>query len=323
MKIVFMGTPDFAVESLKNIVESGFEVVGVVTMPDKNSGRGQKLTFSPIKVYALSQHLRLLQPEKLKNEDFLAELRSLNANIQVVVAFRMLPEAVWDMPKLGTINLHASLLPNYRGAAPINWAIINGEKITGNSTFFLEHEIDTGKIIYNEEIEISKTETAGTLHDKLMISGAKLLVKTLKGIESGIYPQISQTEIAKKFENLKKAPKIFKDDCKINWQNDVNSIYNFIRGLSPYPAAFTELYHIENKEIISVKLFETEKVEEIHSVEFGKILTDDKTFIKISCLNGFIFLKKFQLAGKKPLSTQDFLKGNSIKNYLINDQINS
>jgi len=317
MKIVFMGTPEFAVESLKSIVENGFEVVGVVTMPDKNAGRGQKLTKSAVKIYAESQNLRILQPSNLKSEEFLAELKSLNADLQVVVAFRMLPEAVWNMPRLGTINLHASILPNYRGAAPINWAIINGEKVTGNSTFFLQHEIDTGNIIYNEEIEITETETAGTLHDKLMFAGAKLLAKTLKSIESGNYPQVPQSEIIKKIGEPKHAPKIFKDDCKINWQINIEKIYNFIRGLSPYPAAFSEFRNINTGEIIGFKVFEAEKQIESHALECGKLISDNKTYLKIAVNEGFIKIKQLQLAGKKSMKTEDFLRGNSISDFEI------
>jgi len=317
MKIVFMGTPEFAVESLKSIVENGFEVVGVVTMPDKNAGRGQKLTKSAVKIYAESQNLRILQPLNLKSEEFLAELKSLNADLQVVVAFRMLPEAVWNMPRLGTINLHASILPNYRGAAPINWAIINGEKVTGNSTFFLQHEIDTGNIIYNEEIEITETETAGTLHDKLMFAGAKLLAKTLKSIESGNYPQIPQSEIIKKIGEPKHAPKIFKDDCKINWQINIEKIYNFIRGLSPYPAAFSEFRNINTGEIIGFKVFEAEEQIESHALECGKLISDNKTYLKIAVNEGFIKIKQLQLAGKKSMKTEDFLRGNSISDFEI------
>jgi len=318
MKIVFMGTPDFAVESLKSIVETGFDVVGVITMPDKNAGRGQKLTKSPVKIYAESQNLKILQPSNLKNEDFIAELRTLNADLQVVVAFRMLPEVVWNMPKFGTINLHASILPNYRGAAPINWAIMNGEKVTGNSTFFLQHEIDTGNIIYNEEIEITETETAGTLHDKLMLSGAQLLVKTLKSVEKGEYPQIPQYEIIKKIGEPKHAPKIFKEDCKINWQNKLENIYNFIRGLSPYPAAFSEFKNIKTEEVVGFKVFEAEKEIETHSFEAGKLVSDNKTYLKIAVNEGFIIIKQLQLAGKKSMKTEDFLRGNSIVDFAIN-----
>ncbi|MGZ3927285.1 MAG: methionyl-tRNA formyltransferase, partial [Mucilaginibacter sp.] len=247
MRIVFMGTPEFAVTSLDALIKAGSEIVGVVTAPDKPAGRGQKLNVSAVKQYALDNNLRVLQPEKLKNEEFLEELRSLNADLQVVVAFRMLPEAVWNMPSKGTINLHASLLPQYRGAAPINWVLINGEKESGVTTFFLKHEIDTGDILFTEKVTLTGHETAGELHDRLMYKGAGLLVKTVKGVESGRYSEHPQAELSTGTE-LKNAPKIFKEDCKIDWNQPAEKVYNLIRGLSPYPTAFTIL----NEKILKV-----------------------------------------------------------------------
>ena len=238
-RIVFMGTPEFAVASLKSLIESGFNVVAVVTAPDKPAGRGQKLQESDVKQYAKYLNIPILQPEKLKDAEFIDQLRELKADLNVVVAFRMLPEIIWSMPRLGTINLHASLLPQYRGAAPINWAIINGDKKTGITTFFIEKEIDTGKIIHFKEVEIAETDNAGTLHDKLMLSGAALLTETVSGIKTGIYPQLDQKSVLPEDSILHPAPKIFKETCKINWDNEIDKTYNFIRGLSPYPAAWT------------------------------------------------------------------------------------
>src|SRR5471030_1888958 len=238
MRIVFMGTPEFAVASLDALVKAGLEVVGVITAPDKPAGRGQKLSESAVKQYAVANGLKVLQPEKLKNPEFLEELKSLKADLQVVVAFRMLPEVVWNMPPRGTLNLHASLLPQYRGAAPINWAIINGEKESGVTTFFLKHEIDTGDILFTEKVTLNGHETAGELHDRLMNKGAGLLVKTVKGVESGRYSEHPQSQLIEGAE-LKHAPKIFKEDCLIDWNNTAENIYNKIRGLSPSPTAYT------------------------------------------------------------------------------------
>src|ERR1700761_7727596 len=240
MRIVFMGTPEFAVASLDELIQSGSDIVGVITAPDKPAGRGQKVSESAVKQYAVTHGLKILQPEKLKNEEFLKELRALNADLQVVVAFRMLPEVVWNMPPKGTINLHASLLPQYRGAAPINWVLINGEKESGVTTFFLKHEIDTGNLLFTEKITLTGHETAGELHDRLMSKGAGLLVKTVKAIESGRYSENPQTELMAGVE-LKHAPKIFKENCIIDWNNTTETIYNLIRGLSPIPTAYTQL----------------------------------------------------------------------------------
>jgi methionyl-tRNA formyltransferase len=270
MKIIFMGTPQFAVASLDALIKAGCDVVAVVTAPDKPAGRGQKLNESAVKQYAVANGIKVLQPEKLKDPEFLHELKSLHADLQVVVAFRMLPEVVWSMPPRGTINLHASLLPQYRGAAPINWVLINGEKESGVTTFFLKHEIDTGDILFTEKITLTGDETAGDLHDRLMHKGAGLLVKTVKGVESGRYNEHPQSALLDGVE-LKHAPKIFKEDCLIDWQQPAESIYNKIRGLSPYPTAYTFL----NDKILKVfnATFETAKPH----IQPGGFLTDNKT----------------------------------------------
>jgi len=238
-KIVFMGTPDFAVASLNELVENSFNLVGVITAPDKKSGRGQKISQSAVKAYSEQKGLKVLQPEKLRNPDFVSQLKALEADLFIVVAFRMLPEIIWNMPKFGTFNLHASLLPQYRGAAPINWAVINGEKESGVTTFFLEHEIDTGKIIYNEKVKIADNDNAGVLHDKLMKTGARLIIKTVDAIINNNYPETPQIKLINKDSELKNAPKIYKEDCKIDWSSPIDNIHNHIRGLSPYPCSLT------------------------------------------------------------------------------------
>lgn len=303
-RIVFMGTPEFAVASLKAIVDSGFNVVGVVTAPDKPAGRGQKLQESDVKQYAKDLNVPVLQPEKLKDPEFIDQLRGLKADLQVVVAFRMLPEVIWSMPRMGTINLHASLLPQYRGAAPINWAIINGDKKTGVTTFFIEKEIDTGKIIFVEEVEITDTDNAGSLHDKLMMTGAGLLVKTVNAIRDNHYPQVDQVA----FGLLRTAPKIFKETCKIDWSVDLETAYNFIRGMSPYPAAWT-LVQNPNGETLSVKIFETLKEAANHITQPGTVLSDEKSYVKVAVSGGYLFVKVLQLEGKKRLTIEEFLRG--------------
>jgi methionyl-tRNA formyltransferase len=299
MKIVFMGTPDFAVASLNALVEAGFEIAGVVTAADKPAGRGQKLQESAVKRYAVEHGLRVLQPLKLKDPGFIAELKSLNADLQVVVAFRMLPEIVWDMPAKGTINLHGSLLPQYRGAAPINHAIINGEKESGVTTFFLKHEIDTGDVIFATTVPIADTDTAGDLHDSLMTAGAELLVKTVKAIESGNYneqPQLFSAE-------LKHAPKIFKDFCRIEWNQPVQTVYNLIRGLSPYPTAFTFL---NDK---TLKVFKASYETVTPEVTAGEFVTDGKSYLKFAAADGYINLLDVQYEGKKRMMVDEFLRG--------------
>jgi len=309
MRIVFMGTPDFAVESLKILVENKYDVVGVITMPDKPSGRGHKLQYSPVKQYALDHNLRLLQPEKLKYEAFLEELRSLQADLQIVVAFRMLPEVVWDMPRFGTFNLHASLLPQYRGAAPINWAIINGERETGATTFFLTHEIDTGKIILQEKIIISEADNAGTVHDRLMVMGAGLVKQTVDLLVEGKTDAIDQSQFIHSELVLKTAPKIFKETCQIDISWGVEKVYNFVRGLSPYPTAWIEIQFPEQSEKTILKVFETEKEFEKHDFTLGTIITDGKKFAKIALKDGFIHLKSIQVAGKKRMEIGEMLRG--------------
>lgn len=301
MKIVFMGTPDFAVASLNALLEAGFNIVGVVTAPDKPAGRGQKINESAVKQFAQDKGLRILQPIKLKDPEFVNELRSLEADLNVVVAFRMLPEMVWNMPPKGTINLHGSLLPQYRGAAPINWAIINGEKESGVTTFLLKQEIDTGDILFAESVKIEDQDSAGDLHDKLMTIGAELLVKTVKAIESGNYKEIPQDKLAE--EKLKSAPKIFREDCLIDWNQEARKIYNHIRGLSPYPAAFCKF---QDK---TLKIYKADFEEKNHQLEAGSIETDHKTFIKFACLDGFISVKELQLEGKKKMKVDEFLRG--------------
>lgn len=299
MKIVFMGTPDFAVASLRALVDEGLEVVGVVTTADKPAGRGQKLQQSAVKQYAVANGLKVLQPLKLKDPGFLEELRALKADLQVVVAFRMLPETVWNMPPKGTINLHASLLPHYRGAAPINHAIINGEKESGVTTFFLKHEIDTGDVIFSESVAINDEDTAGDLHDRLMEVGAGLLVRTVKAIEHGNYQEQPQLHS----EELKHAPKIFKDNCVIDWNQPAKTVYNMIRGLSPYPTAFTKL---NDK---SLKVFKAELEDKEPGIVAGGFLTDGKTFLKFATKDGFIKLLELQYEGKKRMSVEEFLRG--------------
>ncbi len=294
-----MGTPDFAVASLSALLQAGLNIVGVVTAADKPAGRGQKINESAVKKYALAHDLKVLQPLKLKDSEFLADLKALNADLFVVVAFRMLPEVVWQMPKKGTINLHGSLLPQYRGAAPINHAIINGEKETGVTTFFLKQEIDTGDVIFADTVTISDSETAGDLHDKLMIVGAKLLVKTVKAIAADDYSEVPQLQS----EDLKSAPKIFKEFCKIDWNNTNQSVYNHIRGLSPYPTAFTIL---NDK---TLKIFNAEPENIKPEIEAGTYLTDNKTYLKFATKDGYIKLTDLQLEGKKRMLIDEFLRG--------------
>jgi methionyl-tRNA formyltransferase len=309
LRIVYMGTPDFAVESLRALVEGGYNIVGVITMPDKPMGRhGSVLQASPVKQYAVSQGLPVLQPEKLKDEAFLDELRALQADLQIVVAFRMLPEVVWNMPRLGTFNLHASLLPQYRGAAPINWSVINGDTETGITTFFLTHEIDTGKIIRQKRLPIAETDDVGTVHDALMAMGSGLVVETVDLILDGEVDAIPQESFYKDPSELRPAPKIFKDTCRINWQQPVKKIYDFIRGLSPYPAAWTEIVSPEGVRTV-LKIYQTEKRLENHQLPVGTICTDKKTYIDVAVEDGYLRLLSLQLAGKKRLSIADFLNG--------------
>lgn len=310
LRIVYMGTPDFAVESLKALVEGGYNVVGVVTMPDKPIGRhGSVLQASPVKQYAIEKGLKVLQPVKLKDEAFVEELRSLNADLQIVVAFRMLPEVVWNMPRLGTFNLHASLLPQYRGAAPINWAVINGDTETGITTFFLQHEIDTGRVIQQVKVPISDTDNVGDVHDRLMMLGGQLVVETVDNIINGTVTSVEQDDMLAEGEDLRPAPKIFHDTCRIDWKGmNMKQIYDFIRGLSPYPAAWTEL--VNGDKVLSVKIFEAEKIPADSSqYNRGAILTDGKSEVKVAVDGGYVRVKTLQIAGKKKMQTEEFLRG--------------
>lgn len=313
MRIIFMGTPEFAVESLDILLRNNYTIVAVITVPDKPAGRGQQIQQSAIKKYALAKGLNILQPNKLKEEKFITELKALNADLQIVVAFRMLPEVIWNMPSLGTINLHGSLLPQYRGAAPINRAVMNGEKETGVSTFFLQQEIDTGKIIFQEKTPIAENETAGDIHDRLKHIGAELILKTVKAIETGKYPQIDQNTLITPNTNIHSAPKIFKEDCEINWNGSLNEIHNMIRGLSPHLAAFTELISPEEK-TIQLKIFNSGKERTSHNLATASISTDSKTYLKVAVKDGFINIHELQLSGKKRMSVLDFLRGFQINN---------
>lgn len=310
LRIVYMGTPDFAVESLKCLVEGGYNVVGVVTMPDKPVGRhGSVLQPSPVKQYAVEKGLKILQPVKLKDEVFVEELRSLNADLQIVVAFRMLPEVVWNMPRLGTFNLHASLLPQYRGAAPINWAVINGDKETGITTFFLQHEIDTGRVIQQVRIPIADTDNVGDVHDRLMMLGGQLVVETVDNIINGNVISVEQDDMLQEGESLRPAPKIFHDTCRIDWRGkNVKQVYDFVRGMSPYPAAWTEL--VNGDKTVSVKVYESVKIyDDSSAYEPGRILTNNKSEIRVALRDGFIGVKTLQIAGKKRMQSDEFLRG--------------
>jgi methionyl-tRNA formyltransferase len=307
MRIIFLGTPQFAVPSLKILVDNGYDIVAVITAPDKPAGRGQKLNISDVKKYALEAGLNILQPEKLKDENFLNEVRSLKADLQIVVAFRMMPEPLWNMPPSGTFNLHGSLLPQYRGAAPIQRAVMNGEKITGVTTFFLKHEIDTGNIIFREEIRIGENETSGELHDRMMHIGAALVLKTVKAIEENKIVLKEQSEYIKPGEVLHHAPKIFRDDCKLDFSLRVKHLFNQVRGLSPHPGAFFN-FKKSNGEEIMVKVLKAE-AEEQPVFMTHHLVTDHRTFIKISAVDGMLSLEEIQWPGKKRMSVAEFLRG--------------
>lgn len=320
LRIVFMGTPEFAVASLDALVKAGYNIVGVVTAPDKPAGRGMKMAESVVKKYAVEHNLKVLQPEKLKSPEFLEELKSLHADLQIVVAFRMLPEVVWNMPRLGSFNLHGSLLPQYRGAAPINWAVINGEKETGVTTFKLKHEIDTGDILLQESFPIGENETAGEVHDRMKEIGAQVLVKTVKGLAEGTLKEVSQENVQysmlnAQFSNeatthlspIKHAPKIFTETCKIDFTKTVEEVHNLIRGLSPFPGAFTEL----NGKML--KIYRSEKETTLVRITAGFHETDGKTFLKFACSDGYIHVKELQLEGKKKMNVEDFIRGYHFK----------
>ena len=310
IRIAYFGTPEFAASQLEAILKAGYEVAVVVTMPDKPAGRGRKIQYSEVKKTALEHNLPLLQPEKLKDPEFLDQLASFEANLFIVVAFRMLPASVWQMPELGTFNLHASLLPQYRGAAPINFAIINGETETGLTTFFLNEEIDKGAVIKREKVDIRYDETAGELHDELMLLGNRVVVDTIKQIEKGEAKALPQEELLENHP-LKAAPKITKEFCNVDWSQDCQTVYNHIRGLSPYPAAHTQL-HSENGDTMDMKLFASEIEKCRHDLPLGSVVTDNKTGLKIAAKDGFIHLTQVQQAGKKSMPIEDFLRGTQL-----------
>ncbi|WP_411768557.1 methionyl-tRNA formyltransferase [Winogradskyella sp. A3E31] len=306
LRIVFMGTPDFAVATLKALIESNYNIVGVITAPDRPAGRGQKLKASAVKKYALDQNLKILQPTNLKSEEFIKELKDLEANLQIVVAFRMLPKVVWQMPEYGTFNLHASLLPDYRGAAPIHWAIINGETKTGVTTFFIDDKIDTGEIIMNKEILIGEDETVGELHDRLMAIGSDVVIETVIKIES-------DTVSTKKQENsndLKTAYKLNKENCKIDWSDSLNNIYNKIRGLNPFPSAWCYLINGDAKE--TIKLYDSKKIKETHNYNVGDVVVREKELF-VACKSGFIKIEKLQLPNKRKMDSKSLLNGYEFK----------
>lgn len=302
MRIIFMGTPEFAVASLDALVNAGFTIAAVVTAPDKPAGRGMQLQQSAVKKYASEKNLPVLQPEKLKDPGFIAQLKELKADLQIVVAFRMLPEIVWNMPPMGTINLHGSLLPQYRGAAPINWAVINGEKETGVTTFKLKHEIDTGNILLQDRFTIGPDETAGEVHDRMKLIGARLLVQTVEGLQQGILKEKTQDELFTE-SDIRHAPKIFTETCKINWANTADQVHNLIRGLSPYPGALTTL---EGKVL---KIYSSKKEYNIVKDQPGTMHTDGKTYLRFTCTDGYIYVLNMQLEGKKRMAVEDFLRG--------------
>ena len=306
LRIVFMGTPDFAVATLKTLVEAQYQIVGVITAPDKPAGRGQKLNESAIKQYAVSQNLPVLQPTNLKNDQFLNDLKALNANLQIVVAFRMLPKVVWQMPEYGTFNLHASLLPNYRGAAPINWAIINGETTTGVSTFFIDEKIDTGDMILQETITINPNENAGSLHDKLMVLGSHLVLKTVALIKANQVKTTPQSNSS----NIKTAYKLNRDNCKINWTNSLENIFNLIRGLSPYPAAWCMLQN--GNDTLDIKIYEAEKEFTPHQHSIGTVITTKKE-LKVAVSNGYLNITSIKLPGKRTMDIKSLLNGYSFQ----------
>ncbi len=307
MKIIFLGTPAFAVPSLKILVENGYEIVAVITAEDKAAGRGQRIAISDVKKYALEAGLKILQPKRMNDPVFLDEVKSLQADLQIVVAFRMMPEALWSMPPLGTFNLHGSLLPQYRGAAPINRAIMNGETKTGLTTFFLKHEIDTGLIIYRKEVPIGPEDTAGDLHDRMMEEGALLVLKTVRAIENNAIQLQPQEEYIQQGEEVKSAPKIFKEDCKLDFSKDIHHLNNQVRGLSPFPGAFFDLA-LEDGSLLPVKVFRAIP-EPAGTVLTHEIISDGKNTLKISAADGFLVVQELQLPGKKRMKTEELLRG--------------
>jgi methionyl-tRNA formyltransferase len=317
LRIIFMGTPDFAVKTLQQMTENNLQVVAVVTAPDKAAGRGRKIQSSPVKKYAVDQLIQVMQPQNLKDERFIEKLQSYKPDLFIVVAFRMLPEVVWTIPPLGCVNLHASVLPQYRGAAPINRAIINGEEETGVTTFFIEKHIDTGNIIFQEKEPIHYSDNAETLHDRLMEKGAKLIIKTIEAIASGEVKPIRQESLVEDKQELKPAPKIHKEDCKINWHQSIDQVYNFIRGLSPYPGAWTILVHDFTGKSMFLKTFQASIQREQHIYPIGEIIVENKQQLKIAVEGGYIKIHELQAEGKKRLPTKDFLLGFDILQYHI------
>lgn len=316
IRIVYMGTPDFAVEPLRLLLQNGYNIIATVTAPDKPAGRGQKINQSAVKRFALENDLPVLQPDKLRDPDFVTNLKSLNADVFIVVAFRMLPEAVWSLPRLGTFNLHASLLPNYRGAAPINWAIINGESKTGVTTFLIDKEIDTGKILLQQEAGIGVDETAGELHDRLMFVGAKLVERTIEVLASERAEPILQEKLVTQGSAIKPAPKLFKETTRIDWTKPTATTHNLIRGLSPYPTAWSELRRYEEPSL-GAKIFKSRIIKEkTHGVDLGKIISDEKSYLHVACSDGTISIEEIQVAGKRRLTVSEFLLGfRDIKQY--------
>lgn len=313
-KIVFFGTPEFAVASLAKLVDEGYNIAAVVTMPDKPAGRGRQILQSDVKKYALEHNLPILQPEKLKSEDFIGQLRNINADLFIVIAFRMLPEAVWQMPKYGTFNLHASLLPKYRGAAPLNWAVINGDKETGVTTFFLKHEIDTGDIIQQKKINIDDNDNVGTVHDKLMALGADMVIETVNAIIAGTVKTIPQNQLCDVIEPTP-APKIFKDTCHIKWDNSANSVHNLVRGLSPYPAAWC--YFEKDGKEHQLKIFETSITDMPTNGAIHGTVKTDKNSIYVACADNYLQIKSLQLSGKKRMDSAAFLRGFTLDSTIL------
>jgi len=317
IRIVFLGTPDFAVSSLEAVLKEGWNIVGVITAPDRKAGRGQNVKFSAVKDFAINHNLPLLQPINLKHPKFIAELKALNADLQIVVAFRMLPEIVWKMPKHGTFNLHASLLPAYRGAAPINWAIINGENTSGVTTFFLKHEIDTGNIAFQEKVLISKVDNAGSLHDKLMQVGSKLVLQTLEALDNNSLQLKAQDDISGQLKSVPKAPKIFRNDCKIDWSLTAENVYNKIRGLSPFPGAWTSIKLLGGDKLMDLKIFKTNITKERVYDEYPANLKIDGNRILVSTSDFWLELVELQLQGKKRMNNEQLLNGFALDQYKL------
>jgi len=315
VRIIYMGTPEFAIPPLKSLLEKGYNVVAVVTAPDKQAGRGQKMQFPPVKAFALDHQLKLFQPEKLREESFVSNLKSLKPDLQVVVAFRMLPEVVWSIPSIGTFNLHASLLPNYRGAAPINRVIINGEKETGLTTFFIDQHIDSGNILLQRKVPVYDTDNAGTLHDRLMLEGAGLVIETVDRLVAGEIRAVSQDTLMNDSDGIRTAPKITREDCRINWDRPGKAVHNFIRGMTPYPGPYAYLSN-EKGEHILFKFYETSFIPKAHRADPGTVSTDNRTYLHIAVNDGWIAVHTLQQSGKRVMPLEEFLRGFSFKPFL-------